>query len=366
MKRWIPIILTVMLLLSGCDAWNYGEWFHVTPHQEKVEQPGSLDVEAKDYSSLIAALTATVESGAESGLIFVPRYDQSAVEKDVQRAVEIIMQINPFAAYAVENIRCQLGTKMGQSAIAVEIDYRYDKNELSRVVRVKNMEEGNAIIAKYLDACADRLLLYYESYKEVDFVQLVDDYADTYPQRVMETPQVKVSTYPDNGLSRIVELRFSYQTSRETLRSYQTTVGRIFESAALYVSSDASAQEKYVQLYSFLMQLDNYELKTSITPAYSLLRHGEGNAKAFATVYAAMCRQSGLNCMVVTGTRQGEAWYWNLVEDEVGWHHVDVIRCSQEGGFRKLEDQEMETYVWDYAGYPAAQTPPQSTEPTTE
>ena len=68
----------------------------------------------------------------------------------------------------------------------------------------------------------------------------------------------------------------------------------VFESAVLYVSGDGAEKQKFSQLYAFLMERFDYKVETSITPAYSLLRHGVGDSRAFATVYAAMCRLAGL------------------------------------------------------------------------
>ena len=137
----------------------------------------------------------------------------------------------------------------------------------------------------------------------------------------------------------------------------QGQISPMFRSAVLYVSGDAEDNRKLSQLFSFLMERFDYKLETSITPSYSLLRHGVGDAKAFAVVYAAMCRAAGLNCQVVTGTRAGEPWYWNLVEDNGIYFHVDLLQSSADGAFTEKTDDMMAGYVWDYSEYPASRLP---------
>ena len=100
------------------------------------------------------------------------------------------------------------------------------------------------------------------------------------------------------------------------------------------------------------MERFDYQTETSVTPAYSLLQHGVGDSRAFATVYAAMCRKAGLECLVVTGTRSGEPWAWNMIKLGSAYQHVDLLKCSAGGGFRETADREMDGYVWDYSGYP--------------
>ena len=102
----------------------------------------------------------------------------------------------------------------------------------------------------------------------------------------------------------------------------------------------------------------DYKLDPSITPAYSLLRYGVGDSRAFATVYAAMCRRVGLECQVVAGTKAGEPWFWNIVCDDGLHFHVDLLR----GNYRGMLDGEMGGYVWDYSGYPACDQTPDRTE----
>ena len=172
------------------------------------------------------------------------------------------------------------------------------------------------------------------------------------------------------GESRVVELIFSYQTSRDALRRMQAQVKPVFESAVLYVSGDGDEYQKFSQLYAFLMERFDYKQETSIRPAYCLLRHGIGDSRAFAQVYAALCRDAGLTCMSVTGTRDGEPWTWNIIRDGEKFYHVDLLRCSADGKYREQTDEEMEGYVWDYSEYPACvgaplleQTEPPETHP---
>ena len=126
----------------------------------------------------------------------------------------------------------------------------------------------------------------------------------------------------------------------------------VFEAAELYVSGDGAERQKYSQLYGFLMERFDYTVETSITPAYSLLHHGVGDSRAFATVYAAMCRRAGMECLMVTGTRSGEPWVWNIIQVGGIYRHVDLLQCSVQGRFQEKTDAEMSGYVWDYSAYP--------------
>lgn len=357
MKKEFLLMLVLCLLLCGCESWTDGYYHHVTPHPITGQGGSTTDATVENYNELLTAMLSLVRSGAEHGIFYVPKYDESQLETDIKAAIQYAKEFDPIGAYAVEEVTWELGSSGGQNAAAIDVAYLHDSRELLKISRVENMQDAGTMIRKALDDCAPSVVLFVKSYVDTDFIQLVEDYADANPQSVMEKPQTVASVYPETGINRVVELKFSYQNSRETLRNMQTQVSPVFAAAALYVSGDSSETEKLSQLYSFLMERYDYRLETSITPAYSLLRHGVGDNKAFAMVYAVMCRQAGMECQIVTGTRAGEPWYWNLVRDGDNYYHVDLLSCSEMGIFRELTDSQMTGYVWDYSGYPKSELP---------
>ena len=364
MKRIrLPLALALSLLLTGC-GWLDGSYLSVTPHQQQRQNAQTEVISASNYSELIEALETIIAEGTEMAAINVADYPASALERGVAMATDHVMAYDAVAAYAVKQINCELGASVGQPAVAVTIDYHHGRAEIQQIRKVRDSREAQKIVAEALEGFEPGIVLLVEEYEVRDYTQFVQDYAQENPQTVMETPQVTEAVYGSGG-SRVVELVFTYQNSRDSLRRMQTQVQPVFDSAVLYVSGDDADRQKYAQLYAFLMERFDYKLETSITPAYSLLRHGVGDSRAFATVYAAMCRDAGLECLVVTGTHAGEPWTWNLVLDDGQYYHVDLLRCSESGGFREFPDAEMGEYVWDYSMYPASAGSSEiSTEPT--
>ncbi len=362
-RRMICLVAALCLLLGGCN-WLDGDFVSITPHQNHSQTGTATELSASNGGELRSAIASLISVGKEKGVIFVGGYDQRRVESGMESAVEYVLNMTPQGAYAVDAIEWDLGNSSGRPAIAVNITYRRSLTELRSIRHVNRMDDAGELILSALTDNSATLVLEVGSYEEIDVTQLVEDYALLYPQRVMEVPQVTVGVYPESGLTRIVELKFTYQYSREDLRQMREQVYSMFGAAARYVSSDDSDFEKYSKLYSFLMGLYR-EQETSITPAYSLLQHGVGDSRALATVYAAMCRQAELECRVVTGTRGGEPHYWLIVLDGGYYYHVDLLRCMELGGFRRFTDGEMSGYVWDYSAYPACTgIPPQPETPT--
>ncbi len=285
-RRFLLVLLAVCLTLSGC-SWLDGSYVSVTPHREQRPVQQLEGAKAANYQELIAVMEQMISNGQESAAIQVVDYPEESVKAGLSVAVRYIRNSHPVGAYAVENIQYELGTSGNVPAVAVTIQYRRSPAELRQIRSLKDMAAATAQVERALKDCNPGLVMLIEQYEDLDMTQYVRDYAAFSPQTVMENPQVTETVY-GSGTRRLVELVFTYQNSRDDLRKMQSQVVPMFNSAVLYVSGDGSERQKYSQLYAFLMERFDYKIETSLTPAYSLLRHGVGDSRAFATVYAAM------------------------------------------------------------------------------
>ncbi|MBE6977814.1 MAG: transglutaminase domain-containing protein [Ruminococcaceae bacterium] len=350
--RAVAAMMALVFLLSGCSAWWDGE-YHWKEEYSLPQSPESGQlVSASNYEQMKAALQRLVETGKTQAAVSVAEYPAAALEADVASAVDALMQTHPITAYAVDAITWEIGTSAGEPVLGVQILYLHDRTEIRNIKTVADDTAATEAVQKALADFQPGIVLQILDYNQADFTQMVEDYALLCPQTVMEVPKVIANVYPETGQSRVVELKFTYQTSRDALKTMQSQVEPVFSSAVLYVSGDGQPVEKYSQLYSFLVERFDYSFETSITPAYSLLRHGVGDSRAFATVYASMCRMAGLTCLTVSGTRDGESHYWNIIYSDGAYYHLDLLRCAEETGFCLLTDDDMAGYVWDYSAYP--------------
>lgn len=348
-KKMIAILLCAVCLLSGCSEIYRGSYSTVKPHVQVQTPVVPQTLTAKNMQELRGHIEKMIDGGKEDGVIYVDGYDLSKVQTDMEKICNNISRDYPVAAFALEGISFELGKRDGRPALSLVIRYTRSRAELLGIRNAANMDMATLQICNAMARCDVSVVLHVTDYEELDYLQIVENYAMENPNLVMEVPRVSWEVYPQQGKSRVLEVFFTYQTSRDSLKSMQEKVEPVFASAVLYVSGDAGEREKYSQLYSFLMERYDYKFDTSITPTYSLLRHGVGDSRAFAVVYAAMCRQAGLECIVVSGTKDAESRYWNIICRDDTYYHVDLLS----GNYRERKDQQMEGYVWDYSAYPA-------------
>ncbi len=355
MKRVVAVLAMLCAMCgmcSGCGFWMNGEYLSVTPNEAQQGQYSDQVIELDSYTQLRSMLNSLVESHANSGIVSAESFNEAALHYYATSAIDSVTQNSPIGAYAVEKITYEIGTHLGKPVIAFAISYRRTHAELLRIQNVENMTEMENTIQQALRQIDAVVVVQTQNYEYMDLAQLVYTYSVDHPEWVMEIPQVNVATYPNKGEERIIELTFTYKTVRDDLRRMQAQVLDVFTSAELYVKDTTKVMDIYSRLYSFLMERDEYVLEPSITPAYSLLLHGSGDNRAFASVYAAMCRQSDLECQVIEGTRNGEPWCWNYLRYRGKYYHLDVLECNETGVFRLRSEEELTGYVWDVSQHP--------------
>ena len=347
------ILLLLCLLFSGCSALYDGSYSAVKPHTQQGYWMEQDIIKVDTYLELREAIVTMIASGVETVILSVEAFKDDEIAAQVDKAVSYILRREPVANYAVNRINYEVGTVAGVQTVALKIMYRHGAAELSRIKKASTMQNVESMLYSALDQCETTLVVKVTNFRTTDYQKLLENYALLHPEKVIEQPDMIVTEYPETGTSRLIEFHFDYQSSREILLYMQDYVRPVFSAANLYVRGEEENSVKYALLFSFLMERNEPRKEISITPSYSLLRHGVGDSKAFATVYAAMCQQAGLDCYTVIGTKNGEPWFWNIVNCEDGYYHVDLLQAHFSGGFITYTDDQMQGYVWDYSAYPA-------------
>ena len=351
MKKIIIPILLLAFLLSGCSTWLDGEYHSVKPHASDGNKLSDDAVIVADYPQLRDALVEMVTSGRQKSTFYITGFNLEDVDQYMNTAIMHVFQNSAVGAYAVDEITYEGGYSGGNPAIAVDVTYLHGRPEILRIKKVTNMDGAKNIISTALRNCETSTVIRVEEYEDLDVELFVQEYVNSNPHLCMELPQVAATTYPDRGKERLLEIFFTYQNSRDVLKNMQEMVSPIFAAAELYVQNSDGDSQKYEQLYSFLMERFDYKYETSITPVYSLLRYGVGDSKAIAMVYSIMCQNADLECQVVSGTKNGEAYYWNLIRFDDTDYHAVLLACSEAWEFTVMIPDEMSGYVWDYSGY---------------
>ena len=102
-----------------------------------------------------------------------------------------------------------------------------------------------------------------------------------------------------------------------------------------------------------LMEGRGFDLQGGNT-AYDLFHAGAADSEGLALAYAALCQLMELPCQAAGGELEGEPRFWNVVQTQEGWRHLDLSAEHPEGPALYTDAQLAELgYAWEEGALPA-------------
>lgn len=377
MRRYFSLLLCFALVfgLAACDSLIRTEHLSVTPHIEVVapssqEEVANTPPVVSDRTELRGAVLSFIRNWTEQGVILIRNYD-GEIAVDLEETVRYATQEDPIGAYAVDFIDAELTGSEEEGSVEMSIVFRRSAAEYDAIVTVSGNSSAYEKILQALAAFDVSLTLRIRNYQEADFARFIYQYCLDNPGITPAIPTLSAQVYPKEGESRILELRFSYPVSKEELRLIQGEVQTIMNSASFYVRSGKDEAESAQLLCRFLTTRFSYSPNEDFPqmPAYELLCQGKAHSFSFASVFYAQCLSAGLECHLVAGSRAGIDHYWNLLNIDGRYYHIDLMRNLEleQTELVLLTTQELleEGYSWEAGAYPAAVEAPEPDEDET-
>ena len=380
MKRFFALLVLFALFvgLGACEGLIREDQLSVTPHIEasSKEAPTQEEVppEITDRTELRGAVLSFIRDWIEQGTILVSSY-AGDISADLEDTIRYATQEDPIGAYAVDYIDAEFAGDSNHGSISMSIVFRRSAAEIDAIVTVSGNSSAYSKIRQALAAYDVSLTLRIRNYQEADFESYIQNYCLENPSVMPALPLLSAQVYPQEGTTRILELHFAYPVSKDELRLMQDEVQTIMTSASSYVRSGKNEEDRARLLCRFLTTRFDYTIEETLPsmPSYSLLCQGKAHSLSFASVFYAQCQKADMECYIISGTKNGTPYYWNLLYLNDAYYHVDLMRGIEleETELILLYSEELrqEGYAWDEAAYPAAAElpePPEETEASTQ
>lgn len=362
MKRLAAAAICALLCISLCACASLipSEYSHIAPHTESQPAPAELSPNvrlAANMNELKQAVRSFVDDRVEHGVIRVYSYPGN-VEEDVSSAVYQVAREDPYGAYVVDYITHSCSLIVSYYEIEIDITFRADTPARSELEYATSTTGAKQLIEQAVDRYAARVVIYLTYYTAFDAEKAVQDYCARYPERLMAVPSVQMAMYPESGQSRILEIRLSYPYEPAMLREMAGAVGESLDAASVYVRYRQSEREKTELLFTYLMERFAYQEGQSRTPVYSFLCEGIASAKSAAVSWQLLCDKAGIACQTVSGMRAGSEYWWNIVQLDGTYYHVDIYQDLLAGDtLHRYYDTDMTDYYWDMSQVPACPAP---------
>lgn len=354
LRRLTALLLAAALLLpalSGCSVILEREYLVSTPHEEQpVTDDDENILQVETYQELVNSILYFVDHRMEHGVVRLINYPRD-VESDLSAACLEVSNDAPIGAYAVSNIRYDSTRVVKYYEANLYITYRRTAQQMDAVRTVIGASAIRGVLAETLSSFGQEAVMQvsYFAEDEAYISGLVrQTYYDT-PDAALGMPEYTITFYPEQGSERIVEIRFTYPLSGDTLSRRRQTLQREAESAAAPLQGQ-SGETAVSSVFRLLRE--RVPQCTQGSTAYEVLINGQGDSEGMALAFQLLCQSLKLESLVVQGTLDGAPHFWNVVVFDDGTaRHVDATRADG----LLLDDTVLAQmgYTWDQNEIPA-------------
>lgn len=389
----LALVLALGSLCSGCNRLIGDDYLSVSQHydpyaykEETTPTESETEVESEaaipsvtSYYEMLGLLRRFVTEGVEHGQFLLAENYSGDREEALSEAFVAMKTEDPLGAYAIDYMEYEHTQQSDGWLVTVDAVYRRSTSEIEAIKSVRGNDRAMELITETLDQLGASITLRISGYTEEDLREKVLRYCLEHPNKMVQTPEISLAIYPQSGNVRVVELHFSYNTDRETLRGMQAEADSVLASAERYAQYAPDSSSKLSLIYSYLTSRFVYSEDREGGSVYRLLCEGVGNSESFAAVTYYLCQKLGLDCQLVHGTRErsyridqpaeespeeqeteapaqdeDSAYVWNMICIDGLYYHLDLQQDALERlrTFRLRLDEEMVGYHWDQEAYP--------------
>ena len=218
---------------------------------------------------------------------------------------------------------------VGYYEIHVHTTYRRTLAEIESIANASGEEAVKRRLQEVMADYESELLLRISTYRGFHMDDLVQQVYQEHPEFALELPEVEITSYPESGPSRILELHFSYRHGQETLLGYKEDMEHtIRKLSALYGSKNSQLISAQRLLERLLRDAERTEEETGMASSvYGALCQGRANDFGFTQAYLQLLKSQNIACKLVKGTYLDTAHIWCQLTIDGESYFVDPARA---------------------------------------
>ncbi|MBE6915505.1 MAG: hypothetical protein E7471_02605 [Ruminococcaceae bacterium] len=345
----LGILLILAILCSGLLIENRTFTWQQPHTPVRSDFGDSAYLVARNYKQLLDCTEAILSAGEDVGSI---RYyhDTEDISAELAVACDEITHHTPIGAFAVESLKMEPTRVLSYHNIRVSVKYKRTEDEITSLYPLNSSSELQDILRPALTTLKPSLLLTME-YFSPELLNLAENLSSLLvsdPDCCYGLSGYSVHTYPDEGLDRIVEIRFNYDCSPEEALSRRNATTQEIQTITNQMESDR-APVILRSFYDRIVSSTEWDEASVAKTPYHVLFENRGTSYAIAATFYKLCRAKNLPCYIVQGTYRGTPHTWNLIYLDNKWHHIDLAHGSRSPASYDLfmvSSENMKDYEW--------------------
>ena len=357
-SRLLALLLAVAFIvpLLGCGRYYEGDYTSITKHEETTELVASDTpyYVVHTYLGLNNALKSLISSAAETGTVRALDYTGS-VEDDVARVCQNVTREYPLGAFAVEYISTSVNRILSYDEVKFRITYRRTPEEIGSVRIAMNLGDLYTMMENAVGAGKSSLTVQISSLNVSERIlsAFMDSHYRRHPELMISYPKLGIEFFPaEEAVNKIVRINFNYQ------ESHNESVARLLvlnNRAEMVTHGFRELPPEEAALRCCIAVAENIQSISGRNTAYDALINGTAGSEGCAMAFQLLCNTCGIDCLVVEGRAGGTARFWNIIQLEREYYHVDCFACigaAPKDGFLMKDNDLRLRYWWDVDKYP--------------
>lgn len=352
----VSVILSGSLLLTGCSSMLSRSYSSITAHSAApAVESDQLTIRVERYQDLVDALLYFVNQSRETGTIRLYNYGYD-VEQDLAAACQEVIQQEPMGVYALEDIRFTVTPIVSCYEAEVSLTYRRTPEQVSSVIPATGAaairNELSSALADFRAESVLRISYFSAEDGEGYMRDLLWEAYLSRPDSALDFPQASIQFYPETGSHRIAEVVLNYSLDTQSLQQRKAQLTQLTQRLTQSLA-EVSGDQALLAIRTAILSTAAYDPDGGQTAYHALAEH-RANSLGLSLTVSLLCRQLGLPCQLVEGTRAGNLHYWNIVSTRDGYRHLDLSQSvsSGERPFRSDRYMAQYGYTWDSASMP--------------
>lgn len=368
--RKIAVFLTLFALIAalpGCGTLLKGDYTSSRDHEGPPEDDGAdaeLTFEAANYTQLLDAVESLISQGAERGVIRASGYT-GKLESDLADACREASTDTVLGSYCVYFINYSLNRLVSTYEASVSILYRHTTEEAAGIPVCDGPETLEELLVEGMSSRAESVTVKVEdsSVTGDTVAQCVEKAYYSNPASILYIPTYTMTSYPEEGRERILEIVFTYPYATPTVEQRRKSLERKAEEITGAIPP-GTVMERLMVLAGYFRENVEYDSSVdasdaqarrySAMTAYGALGQGKAAGEGYAMGLKVLCDRLGIECQVIRGRYNNMDHAWNLVRMDNGeLYHVDMTVFDPAGAPVRNDDQQRYAgFWWDATLYP--------------
>ncbi len=351
-------VLSLLFTISGCSSLFERTYTSESDFKgsEEIELDDDTEI-IKSYSALRWRIYDMVTNHEETAEFLISGYSGD-VTSDIASICGSVNTESAYGAYCVEYVSYDLTQIVSYYEAKVQITYKYTAEELEDMLVVSNNENFSDTVAEKMADGLEHMVFKVNIGKgdEKTVAELVRQSCRNHPTLISYIPTVSAKVYSGNTSQMIYDIRVNYGPQWESNSSRTYLLINALTNAKRNVPA-SSQPWMVINGAQYLAENCGVSDEGGST-AYDAMVIGLADSEGIASAFKALCDRLEISCQVISGMMDKSPHYWNLVQINGDYYHIDVSELLEKGGEDALflnDSEKSATCWWNLTDYPACE-----------